>query len=393
MKTFTRETPSRVNRFERYPKTILALVMVGLTLIADFVLTGIYHIQKYGTIHKYAERRALRESSPVFHHTLKANGEQREQKWGNLSSPFYTNSLGFKDKRVGQVQLKTDNYRILFIGDSFTEGIGIAYEKTFVGIVDHALSLDKIEVLNAGVSSYSPTIYFKKVECLLETVGLDFDHLVVFLDISDIEDEVKRYDMQDGRVVGLESQTSRLKEFVYEYTGLLKNIWTVVVKIQTALDPTHEDLRTETERRYGINQQKSLWTVDERLFREYGERGLEKVRRMMERLYRLLQDHQIGMTLAVYPWPDQIVHNDLYSRQVIVWQAWARERSVNFLNLFPLFISRDGEAKQVIERYFIEGDVHWNEDGHRVVAQALLRNMQSVLPTLSKGKRGKVEKD
>ncbi|WP_447971031.1 SGNH/GDSL hydrolase family protein [Nitrospira sp. M1] len=370
------------NRFEKYSKTVLTLLVIIVVVVADFVFTGVYHIQKYGTIHKFADRRALRGPSPVFHHTLKPNGQQQEQKWGHLSSPLYTNSLGFKDREIREIPLASSNFRFLVIGDSFTEGIGIDYEKTFVGLIDSELARRNIEVLNAAVSSYAPAIYFKKVEYLLETIELDFDHLIVFLDISDIEDEVQRYDIQDGRVIGLVSQTSKIKEFVYEYTGLLKNIWTVAVNMQKTLVPTHEDLRSEEERRYGLNQQRSLWTVNEEIFHEYGQRGLEKARKHMDFLYQLLQRHQKEMTLAVYPWPDQIVHKDLHSRQVTFWQEWAQQHSVTFFNFFPLFISPDTDPKEILREKFIEGDVHWNEQGHELMAQEVLRKMQVTFPKL-----------
>ncbi|MGB0909611.1 MAG: hypothetical protein ACPGYT_04560 [Nitrospirales bacterium] len=367
---------SKTNRFENHSKTVFVIIVVLVVLVSDLVLTGIYHIQKYGTIHKYADRRALREQSPVFHHTLKPNGHQTEQKWGHLSSPFYTNSLGFKDRKIRDVPLTTSQYRFLFIGDSFTEGIGFEYEKTFVGHVDAALAPAGIEVLNAAVSSYSPILYFKKVEHLLETVGLDFEHLIVFLDISDIEDEVKRYELRDGRVVGLMEQTSKMKEFVYEYTGLMKNIWTLSLKLQKAISPTHEGLRSQEERQYGINQKKSLWTIDDKVFQAYGREGLVKAQHYMGLLHQLLLKHQKEMTLAVYPWPDQIVHEDLHSRQVIFWQDWANQHSVTFFDFFPVFISSESDAKDVLSKNFIEGDVHWNERGHERIAHELLKKMR-----------------
>lgn len=376
------ERHSKTNRFERHPKTVLVLILVLVVLVADLVFTGVYHIQKYGTVHKFADRRALRESSPVFHHSLKVNGQHVEQKWGHLSNPLYTNSLGFKDRRIRQVPLVSSNYRFLFIGDSFTEGVGIEYEKTFVGLVDTALANDHIEVFNAAVSSYSPAIYFKKIEYLLETVGLNFDHLIVFLDISDIEDEEKYYEIREGRVVGLISQPSRIKEFVYEYTGLVKNIWVLVAKIQTALVKDSETLRSPEEKRLGINRHRSLWTINNKVFQEYGRNGLEKARDHMDLLYQLLQQHNKEMTIAVYPWPDQIVHADLYSHQVTFWEKWAKKYSVVFFNFFPSFISHETDPKEVISKNFIEGDVHWNETGHEVVARELYAKMRKAFPKL-----------
>ncbi len=384
------EGAKKRNRFEHYSKTVIILLVGLIVLVSDFVLTGIYHIQKYGTIHKYADRRALRKPSQIFHHTLEEGGEQREQKWGHLSSPLYTNSLGFKDRDKRQISLTSSNFRFLFIGDSFTEGIGYDYQKTFVGHVDAALA-PNIEVLNAAVSSYSPVIYFKKVEYLLETVGLDFDHLIVFLDISDIEDEAKRYALRDGRVVGLMGQTSKIKDFIYEYTGLMKNMWTLALKLRTQMLPNHEDLRSDEERRYGINQLKSLWTIDDRLFEEYGKDGLAKAKYHMDMLYQLLRRHQKDMTIAVYPWPDQIVHKDLHSRQVSFWQDWANERSVTFFNFFPLFISSEIEPMTVLTKNFIEGDVHWNEKGHEIVAELLFEKIRMAFPNIPQGKTVRTE--
>ena len=376
------EKPARANRFERHPKTVLVFILVPFILVADLVLTGLYHLQKYGTVHKYENRRALREPSPVFHHTLKVNGQQVSQKWGHLSSPLYTNSLGFKDRRIREVPLLSSKYRFLFIGDSFTEGVGFEYEKTFVGLVDTALANDHIEVLNAAVSSYSPAIYFKKIEYLLETVEFNFDHLIVFLDISDIEDEEKYYEIRDGRVVGLISQSSSIKDFVYEYTGLVKNIWILVAKIQTALVEDSETLPSPEEQRYGINRHRSLWTINNEVFQEYGRSGLEKARHHMDLLYQLLQRHNKEMTIAVYPWPDQIVHDDLHSRQVAFWKKWAKKHSVVFFNFFPSFISPETDPKEVIKKNFIEGDVHWNETGHEVVARELYAKMREAFPML-----------
>ena len=222
------------NRFNTHFKKSLFFIFLLLTLLLDFSLTGVYHLYKYGTIHKYAARSAMRERSSIFHHTLKANSHHSIEPWGHLIYSLSTNSLGFKDRAIRQVPLHSSQYRILFMGDSFTEGVGYEYERTFVGRLDEVLKSYNIEILNAAVATYSPTIYFKKTEYLLETVGLDFDHLIVFLDISDIKDEAKNYRMQEGQVVSLENKRkrSKIEYFIFQYTGLVKNIWVLVRNIQ-----------------------------------------------------------------------------------------------------------------------------------------------------------------
>ncbi len=378
---------SKPNRFEKYPKTVLFLILVPLIVILDLGLTGAYHLLKYGTIHKNADREALRQKSSVFHHTLKANGQHSTETWGVTSHPLHTNSLGFKDQVTREIPLHSSRYRLLFIGDSFTEGIGFPYEKTFVGLVDEALNAYNVEVLNAAVSSYSPAIYFKKVEYLLKTVGLQFDHLIVFLDISDIADEEENYRIRDGRVVWVGDQVSGIKDFVYEYTGLVKNIWIGILKIQKYLSKDPESLRSPEEEKYGTNRRRSLWTIEEEVFSEYGPGGIQKARDHMDLLYNLLRQHHIDMTIAVYPWPDQIIHHDLDSRQVRVWREWARHHSVTFLNFFPYFITPDSDPKSFFSKHFIEGDIHWNEKGHQLMAQALMEQLREKIPSLLTNKK------
>ena len=379
---------STSNRFEKHSKKVLIVLFLLFTLILDFGLTAIYHLYKYGTIHKYAPRRAVRERSLIFHHTLKPNMHHSVEQWGQISHSLTTNSLGFKDRDIREVPLHSQNYRFLFMGDSFTEGVGYDYERTFVGIIDEALKGDNIEVLNAAVGSYSPTIYFKKTDYLLNTVGLKVDHLVVFLDISDIQDEKESYEIRDGKVVWLGGRVSKIKDFVFEYTGLLKNIWTLALNMKKLVIPDHESLRSDQDRKYGANQYRSLWTIRDDAYEDYGRDGLRKAEQYMDQLYHLTQQHHIPMTLAVYPWPDQILHHDLDSLQVQFWNKWSGEHSVVFINFFPDFIQPEINPKQVMERYFLEGDVHWNERGHKLMAGQFLKRLKNAFPQLFLEKSG-----
>ena len=68
--------------------------------------------------------------------------------------------------------------------------MGLPYERTFVG--RFASAFPDIDVLNAGVSSYAPSVYFMKIKSLLDA-GLQFDEVVVYVDISDVQDEAIYY--------------------------------------------------------------------------------------------------------------------------------------------------------------------------------------------------------
>src|SRR5262249_23989927 len=137
--------------------------------------------------------RASRTEHPIFHHTLRPNFDGSAQ-WGSTVYRIRTNDLGFLDEAPRNVARIPTRRRLVFIGDSFTEGLGYPWEQTFVGLLSH--SLDEAEILNAAVSSYSPTAYYLKIKWLLDA-GYFFDHVVVLVDISDIQDEML-YTVSDG---------------------------------------------------------------------------------------------------------------------------------------------------------------------------------------------------
>ncbi len=259
------------------------------------------------------------------------------------------------------------------MGDSFTEGVGVNYEKTFVGLIGESLKSKGVDVLNAGVVSYAPTIYFKKTEHLLSQLKLQFNHLVVFLDISDIQDEAQWYDLKNGQVIWTKPPDPKFKEMIVKYFGLLGNVVRASSKLYEFFTVDPNSLRTEEERRYALKDPRGLWTVDQQAFSEYGKLGLQRAVQRMGRLHNLLQKHQIGLTIAVYPWPDQIVHKDLDSIHVRTWKEWATKHQVQFLNFFPDFMNQERPPKEIIKSYFIPGDSHWNEAGHRRIAEKFLR--------------------
>jgi hypothetical protein len=360
--------------FERHPRlTVLALVAVSV-LATDFAFTRVYHRLHPPPPPGTATR--LRTPSDLYHHDLRPRASVEDEVWGPRRAPYRTNSLGFRDREVRDVPLRSDRPRILFIGDSFTEGVGVTYEDSFVGLVDAALAARGVEALNAGVISYCPIIYFRKVKHLLEDVGLGFDALVVYIDIGDIQDEVTYKLDAAGNVrsrpvrrvqeLGADQQHGgrgfyrlpRLKKFL-DRNSLL---WSRAYVALERLFPME-------------GNRAGLWTVHDDAFEAYGREGLELARENMDRLRDLLRTRGIPLTVAVYPWPDQVTHQDLHSKQAVFWREWAAANGAGFIDYFPRFIGK-APAREVLDRYFIRGDVHWNEAGHRVIAEGFLEHYE-----------------
>jgi hypothetical protein len=117
-----------------------------------------------------------------------------------------------------------------------------------------------------------------------------------------------------------------------------------------------------------VNLRRSMWTVDARLMKEFGERGLATAAGNLGRLLELCRQWGSALTLVVYPWPDQVAQEDRDSVQVRYWRQWSADNGVNFVDGFSPFFRRPKE--QALHDLFIADDVHFTEQGNRFVFEA-----------------------
>ena len=341
------------------------------------VVTGYPWIDSAQRIAEIRERE-YRQFSPVFHHGLRENVTVKRATWGNRVYEINTNSLGFKSRSIRTVDLVSNKHRLLFIGDSFTEGIGVEYSNTFVGIVEEKLTPEDVEVLNAAASSYSPIIHWRKIKYLLEDVGLRFDEVIVYLDITDPADEVWRYRLGENENVVDRSppRTSSQEErsALSSFKTAIRNNTILICALYAALRSAIRAVQDETETAGEdlLTLDSNLWTVHEGLFRSWGHEGLQLMTLYMGKLLSVLDENKIRLTVAVYPSPQQIKSGDLNSIQVTYWKSWCEANGVTFINHFPSFFDPSKKTEDIIGRYFIPGDTHWNENGHRLIAEVFL---------------------
>ena len=356
---------------------ILILVFIlGIDLLVGFFLIPV-NLHDFRTSHSY------------FHHTLLPMRQQTTA-WGPISYEIRTNSLGFRDLQCREVPLHSDQYRILLMGDSHTEGVGVAYEDSFAGIYQQRLSAQGIEVLNAAAVSYSPKLYYLKTRYLLEVIRMDFNELYVFLDISDVQNEYAyesflpyHYNTYLQVCYGLERW---FKEHSYIYYSL-RQLWLErernkfyqkVTQSQIEHNNTvdlyytfFKDLQNpELLNNPDFHTSVSEWYSDESLYYRWGRKGTELMNFYMEKLVRLCQQHAIKLTISVHPWRTQVRQGEVEDLHVKHWQNFAWQHKINFINLYPLFV-KEGNPDLIIAKNYIPQDNHWNAAGHRKVAERL----------------------
>ncbi|MDA3886284.1 MAG: SGNH/GDSL hydrolase family protein [Candidatus Delongbacteria bacterium] len=337
----------------KHPILISFIIMIIFFVIIDLFL-GLLLLK----------RDKLRIDHSYYHHDLQPLMVE-DANWGDLEYTIKTNSLGFKDEAMRKIPLKSEKERILIIGDSFTEGLGYDYETTFCGLLQNKLG-DKLEIFNAGVTSYSPKLYYLKIKYLLE-MGLKFDHMIVMLDISDIQDESiyesfqPKKDQSTFRKIDV-----KLSNYSFSYHHIFRNL---LKKIASNQNNKSKFSDAETFLETSI-EDRGKWTYDKKVFEEWGKDGLELATKNLLNLSDLCKENSIDMTLAVYPWPEQITQNDSLSIQSTYWNEFCITNKIDFLDLFPYFFQTEN-ADDVVRKYFIAGDDHWNDQGHLLIAEKL----------------------
>jgi hypothetical protein len=326
--------------------------------------------------------------------------------WLGSSYEFNTNNLGFRDERVRDVPLTSSRPRILVLGDSAPEGM-TSWQGSFIGRI--AAQFPQYEFLNSSVEGYSPSNYLNTARMLLEK-GVDFDEAIVFIDISDAQDEAAFFHDKDSptpttarpAVVGgpgssgavATASQKRTKSSWYSDARLWINnnllltndVFNFFEQWLVRLGWYHLDLG------HGGNEfdlERSAWTYrkvsdDEPYETGYAplglERGIAKEKSKMDTLWLELQERNIPLSVVVYPWPAQIAHDRVDSRQVRIWRDWCQGKCKRFVTLFPAFFAIKDQCSPFQPgcwylSHFIFGDTHYNSAGDAVVAEEISKSL------------------
>ncbi len=352
--------------------SIIICITTSFWLLIDFSLTalnlGPWRITTFveGTKH------------PIYHHDLKTN-LNHEVVWGNIFYELCTNEYGFKISCDAKDSPAPKTYDVAFIGDSFTEGVGMTYEDSFAGM--YAKNHPELKVVNLGVRSYSPSVFYAKIQYLLKQ-GFYFKHVIAGIDISDIHNEAVGYvlspdeqkilerEKEEGvPSIGIHLQNTQRKDFFiqkyFEYT------WFINLIVHQWLEPK---IGVEA---FDIENVSSAWTHNPNA-PGYGSVGIEGGIALaissMEKLKKLLDAHNISLSVLVYPWPEQLAHKERKHKAMTIWQEFcAKNDCAYFIDANPAFFDalEKTDLLTVLNDNYIRGDFHFNRNGNALVYESI----------------------
>ena len=326
---------------------------------------------------------------PVRHHKLVPNAHAKfEQK--DFSYIQRNNELGLRGVDVS-AEKPDATYRIITLGDSFTMGKGVEDDQTFSVLLESILNIElgncdsefeRVEVLNAGVDSYSPILSYLYLTHRLK--DLDPDMVLLNLDNSDLIQEmayrgIAVHDDQ-GNIVGVPGGESKRHLSTKFRDWVENNLYiTRLLLFYTNKWLGYKDLTVK-----GVVSRANAEVIAHTLESDQIDRTQQwnDIFESLVSIREFTNQRSIKFLVSVYPWAHQVSDDEWvpgrntymnseerpieeYDRKIAVMAA---NFGIEVISLYDYFRKYSGE-----DSLYFDFDPHFTEQGHRVMATGLAR--------------------
>jgi hypothetical protein len=308
-------------------------------------------------------------------------GQQGERRLSAVFTFRYSNnSLGWRGRREYREAKQTD-YRVLFLGDSFTYGLGVNDDQTFAALVEKALRTDhlSVEVMNAGCPGKGTDYELKS----FQTVGRKFhpDLTVLGFFCNDFQDNERSeyYNISrkgELQVKPLDCSRSTIKNVLARlpaYNWLIS--WSQAANL---VKQAGVQMMVNRVRKADPEAAKGLVVTYNRSASGYATAANTKlVGIYLERLKAAVQ--QAGGELMIFYIPMSTEVSDYRQTSTISPDERVMERlaAANGLVLWSLTPLLAHSGQSIDRLYYPEG--HWTAAAHAIAARYQSRLIQSQL--------------
>jgi hypothetical protein len=322
------------------------------------------------------------EKNNQFLYSFKKDLYVKNYNYGSKNYKLCTNNLGAIDDCVKKnINIKKIDY--VFIGDSFVEGLGIEFEKTFFGLLKK--KYPNKQFLNLGVSGYSTSIYYNKLKYFYNE-GYNFKEVYIFLDTSDIFDEIYRYKKNANDEVSYNLTNNQINNLLDSKKKILKNIHGKFPGTFILLSLAINSLKNfSVIENYYIklmtNHNFGRWVyIENNLYSKNNvEISLRKNSYFLEKIIKMAKNNRSKINIVLYPWPGQIHNKKINNKYNTYWTNFLKDKDVNLINLNSKFFNllNNYNSKEIILKHYILGDIHFNSHGHRLIFDSIDLNFSN----------------
>jgi len=289
-----------------------------------------------------------------------------------------TDELGL---RVGKNKKPkvSSNKNIFIFGDSFTYGVGLEYEKTYVGLIEK--QLPNYNVYNLAVGSYSPSVHLYRLKNFLDKKIIP-QKILLFLDLTDIIDESERWiykkNTNEIRLTydHLSYNSKNKDNFIKKNFKILNN---VASYINYNLRNFRQKINLENNKKIKTSIQGSFTytkkeNLDSRFWKKNSfSKGISLIEDSLIEISRLSKKNDTEFYLVIYPWAETLE----YGQKEYNWSEFARNICLKIdcklIDLIPEFQKfKDINKNWLTELYFLN-DEHFNESGANFLYKNIIR--------------------
>ncbi len=268
-----------------------------------------------------------------------------------FSYPHMANSLGLIGPEPA-IKKKEGTYRIIGLGDSFTQGIGAPADSTWLkqmaAILNADTSLQPVYTLNAGVAGSDPFFEFQ----LLKKLGAyEADLVIMAANKSDMEDFFIRGAWERFKADGTtQYKAAPWYEPIYRISHLTRLI-------------VHRILK------------KDAWFRSPGAEAAFETKFLDLLEEVVLKTQALCKQRQMDFILVFHPTLNEFTHQS--SPYGALVQRLSQKGVVVF-DLYPTFLEKNWITNETYESYFWKIDGHYNPRGYHYMGRGIAEKIQQL---------------
>ena len=324
--------------------------------------------------------------SERFHHEISSNINAYEF-WGDRKYKVITNNHGMRVENNNPLDKGKKN--IGFIGDSFVYGSGISFKNHFINYIEKHNT--KHNYLNLGYVSYSPSIYYKKLDYYINEKNIDFKKIIVFVDTSDIQDEGIFYsEDKKGNIVRKWNSDREIQKrnFKYVFKNYLKQnsfifkFYEIFYVRNNRKGPTECLVNKNIIKNFKkyLDYERFGYAFDNTInSKDWVKLGQNKTLNYLSKIKSLLDDNETEMLIVYYPSAIDILENNKIkenSKHYNLLYTWSKNNNVNLIDTHEDFFKQNDPIKNYKTNHII-CDAHWNENGHKIIGKNILNYIKN----------------
>lgn len=355
--------------------------LVALEILSRLFWTRLSELENVSSI-SFISQSDHKKSNPSYFFWPGQIGNVRE-----FSVEVARNDLGYHDRE--HPFAKPDGvFRIIFLGDSFTEAIQVPLEDTFPKIIERELNkrMDfPVESISLGKSGAGTQ---KSYDILLE-IGLRFSPDLVLMQFlsNDLIDNSPRLEKEEREQEKRRKQyVPQLKKAYSRYLWVKSSRFNQILALKLGrLYQASKAAKYADRDKYRFIHLNTLVFCEE--YSSLWDRAWRRTQRFIRQTESLAEENDAGFLLVSFPEMWRVGSQEemerrmkSMSRDVLDYQwnfdktdrilrDFCQKEKIPFLSLLPPFRESYRKTRKSLHFAF---DMHLNKRGHRVAADAIL---------------------